>query len=386
MALPDNWRDILEQVKDANTGHGGNWASPADTAEHRFKAQQAVLQSQQKRYQAEVTALQKKIDMLKKQGGKDSKRRLADAQDALKQSQGRLNATGKSLQTLEQKYYTSTGQYEKLLKGANRDAFLALETVFKQYGLGSLAGKIYDYVKNGYSSDTISILLQDTKEYKERFAANAARQKAGLPVLSPADYINTENAYRQLLRQSGLPEGFYDSNKDFTEWISKDVSPTEIQSRVDLATQATALANPYYKQALNQIGIDDGHMAAYFLDADRALPMLQKAAATAQIGSAALAQGLTFNQTFAEQLATSGVSASEAQQGYSQVAQELATMKELGSIYGQQWTQSESEQSVFGTSSAAAAKKAGLVGQERGQFGGAVGGSRAGLSQSKAQG
>lgn len=280
------------------------------------------------------------------------------------------------------KIYFRNGQYDKLLTGSNRDAFLALETVFKQYGLGSLAGKIYDYVKNGYSADTISILLQDTKEYKQRFAANEARVKAGLPVLSPADYINTENSYRQLLRQSGLPEGFYDKNSDFTEWLAKDVSPTEIQSRVDLATQATALANPYYKQALSQMGIGTGDMAAYFLDPDRAIPILQKNAATAQIGAAALQQGLTFDKSYAEQLATSGVSADQAQQGYSQVANELNTMRDLGNIYGSQWTQQQSEESVFGTNAAATAQKAGLLNRERGAFTGASGGARGGLAQS----
>lgn len=341
-----------------------------------------MFQAQQKTLQAQVNGLTNQINKLKGKKDKNSQRLLGAAQASLKTAQARLTAASKQLGTVQNKYYESTGQYDKLLTGSNRDAFLALETVFKQYGLGSLAGKIYDYVKNGYSSDTISILLQDTKEYKQRFAANEARVKAGLPVLSPADYINTENSYRQLLRQSGLPEGFYDSNDDFTEWLSKDVSPTEIQSRVDLATQATALANPYYKQALNQIGVGDGEMAAYFLDADRALPILQKNAATAQIGAAALQQGLTFDKTYAEQLATSGVTADQAQQGYSQVANELSTMKNLGNIYGTQWTQQQSEQSVFGTNAAATAQKANLLNRERGAFGSATGGARSGLTQS----
>src|SRR5690606_32920485 len=132
----------------------------------------------------------------------------------------------------------SSGQYDKLLTGANRDAYMALNSMFKTYGLGSLASRVYDYVKNGYSADTITVLLQDTPEYKKRFAANEARQKAGLNVLSPAEYISTENSYRQIMRQSGLPAGFYDSTDDFTKWISTDISPTELQSRVDLATQA----------------------------------------------------------------------------------------------------------------------------------------------------
>ena len=383
MALPSNWRDVAEQVMNVSSSAGENRTDTTATKDKRFKAQQRLIESHQKQIQSSLASLKARAKTLGGKSDSKSKASLSRINAEIKRQTAQLNVVGKQLKDVETKYYTSTGQYEKLLKGENRDAFLALETVFKNYGLGSLAGKIYDYVKNGYSSDTISILLQDTKEYKARFAANEARTKAGLPVLSPADYINTENAYRQLLRSSGLPEGFYDSNKDFTEWIAKDVSPTEIQSRVDLATQATALANPYFKQALNQMGIDDGHMAAYFLDVDRALPLLQKAAATAQVGGAALAQGLTFDKTFAEQLATSGVSASEAQQGFSQVAQELGTMKELGNIYGQHWSQQESEQSVFGTSAGASAKKAGLVGQERGAFGGASGGAKAGLGQSQ---
>lgn len=383
MALPSNWRDVAEQVMNASSSTGENRTDTTATKDKRFKAQQRLIESHQKQIQSSLASLKARAKTLGGKSDSKSKASLSRINAEIKRQTAQLNVVGKQLKDVETKYYTSTGQYEKLLKGENRDAFLALETVFKNYGLGSLAGKIYDYVKNGYSSDTISILLQDTKEYKARFAANEARTKAGLPVLSPADYINTENAYRQLLRSSGLPEGFYDSNKDFTEWIAKDVSPTEIQLRVDLATQATALANPYFKQALNQMGIDDGHMAAYFLDVDRALPLLQKAAATAQVGGAALAQGLTFDKTFAEQLATSGVSASEAQQGFSQVAQELGTMKELGNIYGQHWSQQESEQSVFGTSAGASAKKAGLVGQERGAFGGASGGAKAGLGQSQ---
>jgi hypothetical protein len=380
MALPGDWRDVADRAMNSTkkTGH-----DTPDFEERKFKIQQKVLQEKQRTLQATISGLKKQAKALEGKKDSRSKALLSRINSNIKTQTNNLTAAGKQLKDVQNKYYTSSGQYSKLLSGANRDAFLALESVFKNYGLESLAGKIYDYVKNGYSSDTISLLLQDTKEYKQRFAANETRIKNGLPVLSPADYINTENAYRQLLRQSGLPEGFYDSTKDFTEWIAKDVSPTEIQSRVDLATQATALANPYYKAALNQMGIDDGHMAAYFLDVDRALPLLQKAAATAAVGSAALSQGLTFDKTFAEQLATSGVSASEAQQGYSQVAQELGTMKELGNIYGQKWSQNESEQSVFGTSAGAAAKKAGLVGQERGAFGGSAGGGKAGLSQSQ---
>lgn len=341
-----------------------------------YQARQKSAQALLKQQQAQLKTLQAKTD----KASKASAQRL---EASIKHTQQTLNDITGKVNTTQNKYYEVTGQYDKLLTGTNRDAFMALETLFKSYGLESLASKIYGYVKNGYSADTISILLQDTSEYKARFKGNEARLKAGLPVLSPADYINTENAYRQTLRASGLPSGFYDSNDDFTDWISKDVSPTEVQSRVDLATQATALANPFFKNALNQMGIDDGHMAAYFLDADKSLPLLQKAAATAAIGGAALSQGLAFNQSYAEQLATMGITATQAQQGYQQVAAELGTMQGLAGVYGGTFGQAQEEQSVFGTSAEAVNRKQSLIGQERGAFSGSGGAAAGGLSTSR---
>lgn len=264
--------------------------------------------------------------------------------------------------------------YASLLQGANRDAFLAVSALFKTYGLESLAPKIYDYIKNGYSGDTISILLQDTPEYKTRFSGNEARKAAGLPVLSPGQYLSTEAAYRQIMQSAGLPTGFYDQPSDFTTWIGKDVSPTEIQSRVDLATQATVLSNPSYRQALNQMGIKDSELTAYFLDPTKALPHLQKAAATAAIGAEALNQGLTFNQDYAQSLANQGITGQQAQQGYSNIKQNLENYQNLSAIYGGgPYTQQTSEKAVFNQDAAALEQQRRLVGREVGNFSGARG-------------
>lgn len=284
--------------------------------------------------------------------------------------------------TTQNTLYEKTGQYDKLLSGADRDAYMALNTLFTQYGLGSLAGKIFDFVKNGYSSDTISILLQDTDEYKKRFAANAIRQKAGLPVLSPAEYLSTESSYRQIMRQSGLPAGFYDSNEDFTSWLGGDVSPTEVQKRVDLATQATALADPLYKQALKQMGLSDSDLAAYFLDKDKALPTLQKTAATAAIGGEALRQGMAFDVNYADTLATQGITREQAAAGYSKISGEYGTLTGLGGIYGGNWTQRMAEQAQFEGAAGAEETKRRLISSERGAFTGSAGGARNGLAQS----
>jgi hypothetical protein len=324
----------------------------------------------------QATAVSKSLDRAKAQASKakgNDRDRLNAQIKNIEAHLGKLNDT-------INKIYVKTGQYDKLLTGANRDAFLAVQSLFGSYDLGSLSGKIYEYVKNGYSADTISILLQDTTEYKTRFAGNEARKKAGLPVLSPAEYLSTEASYKQIMSSAGLPSGFYDQPSDFSDWIGKDVSPTEIQSRVDLATQATVLANPTYKQALNAMGIQDDQLTAYFLDQSKALPYLQKAAATAQIGAEALSQGLTFDQTYSADLATLGISRDEAKAGYSNIAGERVPLQSLAGIYGDTWTQREAEQAVFESNASEINKRKGLISKEVGQFSGTTGGARSGLA------
>lgn len=354
-------------------------ATSTGGSEASLKAQQAklkLLQTQLKKANEKVASLKK----IKKPNARQQAT-LRATESLAKNLNASMVAQTKLVTTTQNKVYEEKGQYDKLLQGENRDAFMALNSLFKQYGLGSLASKIYDYVKNGYGADTISILLQDTPEYKKRFAANEARVKAGLSVLSPAEYISVENSYRQIMRQSGLPVGFYDSVDDFTGWLANDMSPTELQGRVDLATQATALANPAYKAALKQMGLGDGELAAYFLDQQRALPYLQKSAATAAIGAEALQRGLGFDQQYAEELATAGISRDQAGQGYAKIADEFSDLGTLGQIYGGGWTQRMAEEDTFIGGTGASQQREKLITRERGNFSGTTGGARGGLAQ-----
>lgn len=389
MALPSKLPDWARQVPIGNkmppwaSGvpiHGdpsGGWAHLPQSTSQQLQA----AKDQLKREQLKAKLLQSQKAHLKKPNPKDKKAvakykaQQAHYDALIKANAGVIKGLQTKIPQLQNKYYEETGQYDKLLTGANRDAFMALKSLFDSYGLGSLADKIYSYVKNGESADTISIQLQDTPEYKQRFAGNELRKANGLPVLSPADYLATESSYKQIMAAAGMPSGFYDQNSDFNNWIGKNISPSEIQNRVDMATQATILSNPDYRKALNQMGIDDAHLTAYFLDTDRALPYLQKAAATAQIGAEALRNNLQFDQSYAEQLATMGISADQARQGYQQIAGELDTMKALGAVYGTDWNQRQSEEAAFGSEGGAAAqaKQRRLLSAERGAFGGREG-------------
>jgi hypothetical protein len=280
---------------------------------------------------------------------------------------------------------TQGANWADLLQGSQRDAFAALQSLFAGYGLGSLAPKIFDYIKQGYGSDTISLLLQDTPEYKQRFAGNIARQKAGLPVLAPAQYLATEESYRQVLQSAGLPKGFYDTPADFTNWIAGDVSATELKNRADEAS-AVANGNPAVRDAMKQLyGVSEGDIAAYFLDQARAEPILRKREQAAEIAAAGIQRGFGASP-YAEQFAAQGITAGQAQQGYAQIAQEFQPLQDLAHIFGETWTQGESELSTFapGTlgglgqqqpgSESASAKQKRLASQERAMFAGSGGG------------
>jgi hypothetical protein len=260
------------------------------------------------------------------------------------------------------------------LDPAKRDAYSYLMNLFKSYGLDSLAPKILEYVQQGYGPDTISLMLQDTPEYKQRFKANDLRIKNGLSVLSPAEYTALERTYRQILESNGMPTGFYDSLDDFSQWIADDVSPTEIQERVTDAASAVNNTDQSYISALRDYGLGQGDLVAAMLDRSRALPLLQKTIREAQIGAEARRQGLQLSQTRADYFESMGVTGSEAAEAYQTIGAVLPTLEQLGNIYGDDdYDQSTIEDELLGRSGLASQRRANLQAREQGSFSGSTG-------------
>ena len=117
------------------------------------------------------------------------------------------------------------------------DAFKLVQQAFANLGLGDLSKVIQDYLVQGYSEEEIKLLLPETHEYKQRFKANEERKKKGLRVLSPAEYIATENSYRSVLRNYGLPKGFYDSQDDYQKFLGQPDHSKHLQSLVRLGAE-----------------------------------------------------------------------------------------------------------------------------------------------------
>lgn len=259
--------------------------------------------------------------------------------------------------------------------GDQKDAFAALNSLFTSYGLGELADTIAGYIKNGYSADTIQLLLRETSAYKKRFAANEARVKKGMPALSPAEYLATETAYRQIMRASGVPKGFYDQNSDFQKFLENDVSPQEIQSRVTAASDFVNSASPEAKAQFAQ-WYTNGDMIAYALDPARAEPLVGKSFQTAKIGAEAGAQGLGIDQQMAQSIAERGITSDQASQGFSVIAGTLGNDQKLAAMSGETISGYDAMREVFFSDADVTKRRDRLASQERARFGGssAVGG------------
>lgn len=236
-----------------------------------------------------------------------------------------------------------------------RDAYTVIRQALEYYGLpASLADWAWGEITAGKGNAEVMQDLQQRQEFKDRFPAIEARIKLGLPPLSPGEYVAYEQSAIQMMRAAGLPEGFYDSPDDFTKFLAADVSVKELGDRVGLARDAMYQAPPEVRDALRQFGMSDGDLTAYFLDDVRALPLLEKTYAAAQIAGASTRTGFQTTQAQDFRLAELGVSADQAQTGLSQLGQQRGLMAAAVGRPEQAITVDEQIDAVFGGNAAKA--------------------------------
>ena len=278
-------------------------------------------------------------------------------------------------------------------------AYDLLYQQFAQYGLGSLVEPLKNMIQDAKVSPAeFSLALQNTDAYKQRFSANQDRIKNGLQALTPAQYIGLEDQYQNIMRQYGLPASYYQktdalgTQAGFNKLIANDVSPTELEDRVVTATQRLMNADPNVMNALKSFypNITQGDVLAYTLDPTNALNDIKRKVSAAEIGGAALNQGLMTSQASAEDLAKYGITKAQAQAGYEQIGKFLPVATNLSQIYQGQgvgpYTQQTAEQEVFGTagSAAAAQQRKKLTQLEQAAFSQQSGTAQNALSRDKA--
>lgn len=208
--------------------------------------------------------------------------------------------------------------------------YAVVQRLLAQYGLESLVPQVQSWMEDGLSEDEITIKLEATPEYEQRFPAMTVRRKAGMTPISPAQYIEYENSARQMMRASGLPEGFYDSATDFTDLIAGDVSLVELQGRVEEGYRRVNAMDSSVKAVFAQyFGVNgEANLAAYYLDPDRALPILERQTEQAIIGGAGHRLGYSITDELSRKLYETGVTGEQAQTALNELHENKALFSE----------------------------------------------------------
>lgn len=252
-----------------------------------------------------------------------------------------------------------------------RDALARLRVLFSNYGLPETVGDwAWQAILTGKSEAEIVNDLYDPANaggaaFAARFPAIAARRKAGLAPISPAEYIQYERGYRQLVESAGLPVSFYDTPQDVQSFIQGDVSLAEVADRISRGyTAVKALPTDIREQFSSMFGADsDAALASFVLDRKRSLTALEKAISSSQAAGIGNRYGVRVSNEVAQQLGDMGYNPEQFSRGFSQIADIASLFSERVGETTDLTAGGTGVEAVFGSKRSAQAQLAERIGQ-----------------------
>jgi hypothetical protein len=286
------------------------------------------------------------------------------------------------------------------------EKYAGLIALLSSYGINKIADMV-DKVLIDYpeadGDEVLNLLRYDTrynKPYMERFAGNAERLKNKMPLLSEDTYLKQEMGYSKMFKSYGLTN--LDNREQYTRLIASDIDIDEATTRVSMAYDRVLKAEPSTKNAFLRFFpmLSNQDLVAAMLNPEEQLPALERKVQSAEIGGAALRQGLvaeladtSYKSAMysnvqagtigAGTIETAGATPANVNKSYEKIAGELPTMEKLSSIYGstmEQYGQREAEQADILGLASAKRKKERLIAREEASWQGSAGTARGSFS------
>lgn len=202
-------------------------------------------------------------------------------------------------------------------------------SVMAQWGLDipSLIQWADEKLRAGESVDKILFDLERRPEFDAAFPEiklrrdRAAQTGIQLSPIGPGEILEYRTQAKSLMRSYGLPPSFYDNNGNFTDLIVGDVSMSELDDRLSMASKRVANAPFEVKAAFSQFfGIaGDNALFMLFTDVDRALPELEEMVQTTEAAGAAKRYGFGLNQSEAALMAQYNIAYEDAIAGFTEL-------------------------------------------------------------------
>lgn len=274
-------------------------------------------------------------------------------------------------------------------------ALLASLSVYNISGLSDTLLAIRTAYPDITSDDMLSLLRYDKRYnagYLQRFSGNAKLVANGKIPLDEKTYLANEAAYAKIFKAYDVTR--FANTAKYAELIGNELAPDEVGQRVSMAYNRLINADTFVLGALNKFGnfLSMGDIVAAMLDPKNEIPALNNKITSAEIGGAALRQGLqAFEATTSikserysnvtdgtigtEAARRAGADAKSATVDYQTIAKELPTMEFLSSISKglPQYAQKEAEEANILGLASAERKKQDLIALERSRFSGSSG-------------
>lgn len=169
--------------------------------------------------------------------------------------------------------------------------------------------------------------------YQAAFPGIEDLRATGSPYGSEVQYAQYVQQAKEYAHAYGLPANLYDSPDDFVTMMKGGVSPSELNQRYQTAASAVYTMPQEVREALTQVtggAVSTGDLIGYFLDPDRAIPVLERKYQAAQVMGAGAISGVNVDEEQASRLSDLGVAYDQAKQGFAQVRQLAGLSSGLG--------------------------------------------------------
>jgi hypothetical protein len=254
-----------------------------------------------------------------------------------------------------------------------------LREIFRDNGLPELADLIASIAQEeGVDADSIvTERLRQTDTYKQRFQGNTNRLAAGRSVLTEGEYLFQERQYEATMK--AYQAGGLATRENFANFITNDVSPTELQSRFTNAyTRVQNAVTSNDKPLVDELrklypGITDNEIANSLLLGNEGSEYLKSKIDIAEVKAAETESGIQ-STLGADFLSSQGIGRAQARAGLSKTSQQKAGYEQASRMFGETSTeglQQELEQENLLGQTSQRTKR--LASQARAQFGGTSG-------------
>lgn len=288
------------------------------------------------------------------------------------------SAVGNGLTLSEVNKLVQQGIADALKKGQISEAIGTMNMFLQANDLGGVASKAVDMLYQGKSYNEVYASIINTQEYNDRFPGMAQLRKKGI-AMTEAQYNTQMNQYENIFKRAGLDSyaNFKDNKNSYANFLTNDISPDELKTRVNTATTFVNNADPTSTEMFQKYyGINKKDLVAYYLDPEMSINKLQRKTEAVTIGTEAANVGIDVGANYAETLAgrteqgsSTGINLATVNSALGKAATSKEELAKLSTISGQDLTTQTLVEANLGNVSAEKQVQ-GLASQERARFSG----------------